>query len=389
MSNSRTNEKKLEGSVRKPECCPYCKGKTLVRRGIRSKKHENIQIYFCKKCKKRITGQTLNGKAYPTPMILEALSLYSLGFSLSEVAAKLEALFGISVAKATVHDWTTEFKGLCPFSRMREEALKIYKPHQMIEKVRLKHQQTYDFMLHRGKLDLLLKHEQNTKFQSLKDLLTSVASDCPHDLFREGGRASKVGAVFSRDELWVEQKDNFAVDTTKFVIQSIAKNTLRHQAIQKFMLLNDSVTVATEVPIIMDQRDLNELRKLGFVIPESVEGPVTGHIDILQIRNGAIHILDYKPGSKSVDAVDQLTIYALALSRLTGLRLFDFSCGWFDETGYYDFWPLHVVHKTRSTKSYGRKNNDERPTGIQGERPRAQARAKRSRNSEDWDGWEW
>jgi hypothetical protein len=38
-------------------------------------------------------------------------------------------------------------------------------------------------------------------------------------------------------------------------------------------------------------------------------------------------------------------VYALALSRRTGLKLFDFVCAWFDEHHYYEFFPLHVVHK--------------------------------------------
>ena len=47
-----------------------------------------------------------------------------------------------------------------------------------------------------------------------------------------------------------------------------------------------------------------------------------------------VHIMDYKPGAKKVD---QLTIYALALSRLPALRLFHFKCAWFDEENYFEF----------------------------------------------------
>ena len=43
--------------------------------------------------------------------------------------------------------------------------------------------------------------------------------------------------------------------------------------------------------------------------------------------------------------IAQLMVYALALSRHTGLKLFDFVCAWFDEHHYYEFFPLHVVHK--------------------------------------------
>jgi ATP-dependent exoDNAse (exonuclease V) beta subunit len=45
---------------------------------------------------------------------------------------------------------------------------------------------------------------------------------------------------------------------------------------------------------------------------------ITGHIDFLQVRNGAVHILDYKPDARTNKPIAQLTVYALALARLTG-----------------------------------------------------------------------
>ena len=40
-----------------------------------------------------------------------------------------------------------------------------------------------------------------------------------------------------------------------------------------------------------------------------------------------------------------MTLYALALSRLTGIRLFNMKCAWFDDKNYFEFFPLHVVLK--------------------------------------------
>jgi len=145
------------------------------------------------------------------------------------------------------------------------------------------------------------------------------------------------------------------------VTQTVDNNKQRHEKIQDFMLTNDSVTVATELPIILDGEDLNHYKNLlGFTVPIKIEDnkPITGHIDIVQIRNGCIHILDYKPGAKRVKPVDQLTIYALALSRLTGIRLYHFRCAWFDKQSYFEFFPLHVVYKkpTRGKKQKKNKN---------------------------------
>ncbi len=59
-----------------------------------------------------------------------------------------------------------------------------------------------------------------------------------------------------------------------------------------------------------------------------------------------IHILDYKPEANKINAVNQLTIYALALASRTKLAVKDFKCAWFDDRSYYEFFPLHVVYKT-------------------------------------------
>ena len=39
---------------------------------------------------------------------------------------------------------------------------------------------------------------------------------------------------------------------------------------------------------------------------------LTGHIDLVQIRNGQVYILDYKPGASKERPIEQLTWYALA-----------------------------------------------------------------------------
>jgi hypothetical protein len=111
-------------------------------------------------------------------------------------------------------------------------------------------------------------------------------------------------------------------------------------------LATDSVTIAVEVPVYLSPQDLAYFKKTsGFDIPLETEGTLTRHIDFLQIRNGSIHIVDYKPNARSERPIPQLMVYALALSRRTGLRLYDFVCSWFDEHSYYQFFPLHVVHK--------------------------------------------
>jgi ATP-dependent exoDNAse (exonuclease V) beta subunit len=104
------------------------------------------------------------------------------------------------------------------------------------------------------------------------------------------------------------------------------------------MLVNDSVTIAVEIPVFLTREDLSYYRSRGFDL-EFESDIITGYIDFLQIRNGYLHLLDYKPAArKETPAHVQLTIYALALARRLPLKAF--KCGWLDEKDYFDFFPL-------------------------------------------------
>ena len=170
---------------------------------------------------------------------------------------------------------------------------------------------------------------------------------------------SEVRSKFDKAGMIVRGKFNYANRLAGFVLQSVAENKQRHEELQRFMLANDSVTVATEVPVYIRKEDIEHFENVlkfkvteeGFMELKGQKKPVkiprllTGHIDLVKVRNGSIHLLDYKPNASKEKPIEQLTWYALALSRLTGLRLYNFVCGWFDEKEYFQFYPLHVVKK--------------------------------------------
>ena len=126
-------------------------------------------------------------------------------------------------------------------------------------------------------------------------------------------------------------------------LPTVGSNYERHSKLQRFMLANDSVTVAVEVPIWLGEADIAALEtQYGIELVPKDGNPrsITGHIDFLQVRNGAVYVLDYKPDARTNKPIAQLTIYALALTRLVpGLRLFDIKCAWFNENGYCEFSP--------------------------------------------------
>jgi len=226
----------------------------------------------------------------------------------------------------------------------------------MIIHATLAHRQLYRFRFHRAKCDIIIGDDfKHRRFGPLQEFLQMVPSECPHQYFQDNQRASESPLTFSKRQMIVRAKQNYATKLATFVLQSVTNRRQRHEALQKFMIANDSVTVATEVPVYITKDDIEHLQtQLGFEIYGEPQAEllklITGHIDVLQIRNGQIHILDYKPNAKKEQPIEQLTLYAMALSRLTGLRLFEFKCAWFDEENYFEFFPLHVLYKPKKNR---------------------------------------
>lgn len=331
------------------EHCPYCQGKNIFKKGKREKKLEIVQLWYCKDCKKVFTPQLVKGKTFPLRIILDGISYYNIGYSLEESCKFLKEQYGLAVQPTTLSNWAESYKDICKYSRLRKFGIKLFTPNQVIQAISLYHRQIYKFRIHQAKLALLLQEDiRHQKFEPLREFLEAVFAECPHHLFKQGLRASEIKVKFNLEKLVVREKHNFANRVANLLLQAVKDNKLRHEALQKFMLANDSVTVATEVPVYLLPEDVEHMEsQLGFEIPVKIDKVLTGHIDFLQVRNGAVHILDYKANAAKEKPIEQMTFYALALSRLTGLRLYDFKCGWFDEKNYFEFFPLHVVYKLK------------------------------------------
>lgn len=379
--------------------CPYCDSQNYVKRGTRQKKRGKVQLYFCKDCLRTFTPSWEKGKQHPWNIILNAMSYYNLGFSLAQTCKIMQEKQGAKIQPATLASWLEKHDDLCVYNRrMRSTAIKEFSPYEVMELATLAHRQLYRFRYHRAKIKYVLREDfKNYKLQPLKDFLDLVTSETPHQYFQEGSRASESPIMFSKSDMIVRSKENFATRLAGLVFQGVKENKQRHEELQKFMIANDTVTVATEVPIFLKREDLEHMQsQLGFEVYEKPQKKIlnempnssnclisnkgtgdgglgdrsstqkansalgssgavlpkliTGHIDFLQIRNGMVHILDYKGHAAKERPIEQLTLYALALSRMTGLRVFNFKCAWFDEKDYFEFFPLHVVYKNRRNR---------------------------------------
>lgn len=205
-------------------------------------------------------------------MILSALTDYDTGYSLQETAARLKKKTNRSVSPSTITTWLREYRQYCSYGRLRAVGLKRYPATQTIRSIKLYHRQVYAYAYHRPKLELLRsgtlddKRKGDTRFAALADFLESVPTRCPHDLFRRDddpkARASQVHPEFADvSRVVVNRKQNAATETAALIIPAVGNNKLRHETLQRFMLANDSVTVAIEIPIWLTEEDITELER--------------------------------------------------------------------------------------------------------------------------------
>ena len=342
--------------------CPYCNSKDIKKAGKRKDRFGNIQKYLCKDCNRYFSEDRLKFTQFPAKIVLNAISLYNLGYSQEKVSQLIANRYKIQPPRNTISQWINKYSIPCTYYTLRKQALKLYRPKNIILDEKLQHKQVYNFKLHKAKIVLLEKKKvlPEEKLKALKTYLENVPANktgaipFPHHIFtiapnntQQESRASKLSMRLFK--ITQKTKHNYANKLAGLGLKLAPDNKARHQAVQDFMLINDSTTVATEVPVYLTDSDIAYFKNKGFGFSfEACKTPITGHIDILQIRNGLIYILDYKPEAHKINPIKQLTIYALALAARTKIPVKDFKCAWFDDRNYYEFFPLKAVYEKRS-----------------------------------------
>src|SRR6267154_1038312 len=82
--------------------CPHCGSTAITRKGTRRKKIEIVQLWRCSSCKRLFTPTpaALRNKTYPLRIVLDAITLYDLGYSLEATAYKIRARHGYRVGRS-------------------------------------------------------------------------------------------------------------------------------------------------------------------------------------------------------------------------------------------------------------------------------------------------
>ena len=255
-------------------------------------KLEVVQLWRCASCKRLFTPgpAALRNKTYPIRMVLQALTLYNLGYTLGETAKRLKSKAGRAVSPTTIATWIGAHKEQTTFRRLRAEAKTIYPPTQTIRSIKLYHRQVYAFAYHRSKLTLLRRNPQHQRFEALATFLETIPSSCPHELFRSEddpkARASQAQPAFADiNRLIINRKVNTATETAALIIPAVGSNKLRHETLQNFLLANDSSTIAIEIPLWLTEDEISALETRYGIELAAGGAPrtITGHIDFLQV----------------------------------------------------------------------------------------------------------
>jgi hypothetical protein len=304
----------------------------------------------------------LKGVKYPPHVIARALCLYNLGHSQEETVRRIALEHRISVPRRTLSDWISGYRPITTFHRFRSAATLQF-AHEMLRERTLEHQQIYQYKVHLAKLALALDGLPPHVAAKVRAYLFGVFEGFPDALF-QGAEAANLGQGTGADNPAPESsaalrsskssfamlplspvaRQNLANDLAAMGLLLARRNKDRHPSVQDFMLANDSCTIACEVPVYLTAEEIAYYQSKGFFVdlPGSVR-PITGHIDIVQVRNGRIHLLDYKPKANDIDPVNQLVVYALAFASRTRLPVKLLKCAWFDEKDYFEFFPLQAV----------------------------------------------
>ena len=313
--------------------CPNCSSnRQIIRYGKRHIKIGQVHVFRCTACSQNFTTRTLRYTQYPNHIILNAISTYNLGYTQLETINKINKRFKTKISQPALSTWLKRYSDICSFNYLRMKY--TIDPKEIIVKKKFYHQQVYDFKYHKLKLNISAKN-----YPSIKTYVNEILTSLDNILFESGPRCSSppedIKQTLSTNILpkikVTRIKINNATKIASLAGELARTSRERHNKIEDFFLINDSATIGIEVPVYLRPKEAS-----AFNIPLSE--PLTGHIDILQMRRKKIHILDYKP-DMTYDKFTQiqLQLYAYLLSKRANIPLTNINCAYFNENYYYQF----------------------------------------------------
>src|SRR6266851_7280896 len=232
--------------------CPKCHCKSTTRRGKRRNRLRTLQLFQCPECLHRFTGEAGKNRTYPLKVILDAISTFNLGNSLTDTQRILRQRSHVEIPARTIQSWLKTYRTLGTYFRLRAAGKKLFDPQTIVSSRIFQHKQVYRFQVHNAKLELSLQSPSHRHLSSLNDYLDSVQHHVPDDLFQNSRERSSTFPAQLQPV--ISRKENHATRLAALVLPTSLNNKKRHETLQRFMIVNDSVTVAVEVPVFLTRR---------------------------------------------------------------------------------------------------------------------------------------
>jgi len=300
--------------------CSHCHtNQFIVKAGIRQTRKGSVQRFYCKACQTYFCNSTLAYTQYPLPVIMYALQLLNQGYSVQQAKTLTGRTYRYSPPPSTIYSWINRYQDTLTFLKLRKSY--TLKPKEVTSTLRFHHQQIYPFMYHHLKL-----HLHSTVFPQLRRYISWVERSLPHTLFLSGPRASQCNG---HQKISLTKKKTIAPMLTRLALQMKKKNQTAHDAVEHFFLYNDSSTICTELPVFLNPHETTSF---------DINTALTGHIDLVQIRNNKLFILDYKPNLKNPKRyAGQLLAYKEAVHHRTQIPNDQIITAVFNQYHYYEF----------------------------------------------------
>jgi len=251
-------------------------------------------------------------------VILYAMEQYNKGYPVKKVKTLTGRKYSYSPPVQTIYSWLKKYENTLTFIKLRKKF--TIDPDKLVTIQQLKHQQIYPFTVHNLKLNFYSK-----QFPQLRRYIRWIERSLPTKMFLSGPRASSIEIDYITQ---LKQKDNLAPELTRLALSIQQKRQSAHEAIEQFFLINDSTTVCSELPVFINPKEMDSI---------DINSPLTGHIDLIQIRYNTLYILDYKPNLKHPEQYSsQLQLYKKALHKRTTIPEESIIPAVFNEYAYYE-----------------------------------------------------
>jgi len=202
---------------------------STTRRGKRRNRLRTLQLFQCPECLHRFTGEAGKNRTYPLKLILDAVSTFNLGYSITGTRSILRRRFHVDVPDRTINSWLTAYRSVSTYARLRAAGKKLFDPHSIIVSRFFEHRQVYRFQVHNAKLELSLRSPLHRHLSPLRAYLTAVQRDFPHHLFQNTAERSSTFPAQLHPAIF--HKENHATRLADLVLPSsprITRSVTKH-----------------------------------------------------------------------------------------------------------------------------------------------------------------